>query len=268
MLAKTLDGAEIYYEVFDFSDAWLESETIILHHGLRGNNKVWFGWVPALARNYRVVLMDARGRGGSSVPPPGFDWSMEQFATDALAVVDAVGVDRFHWLGTSFGSAIGEYVAATYGDRLKTLTLVSPPYRFTQLAHVIEKWLEGYETLGAQEFLRRDVRNMFPENADPALMDWHARQMASVPDHVAKEIVAFSATVNLSELLPQIRTPTLILAAAKSDRAPAAEAGYMKQQIPDCELMVFDSPHNITVTMPDECVKAVLGFLTRQSVGS
>ena len=264
MHAITKDGAKIYYEVFDFADPWKEHDTIIMHHGLRSNRRVWYPWVPALSRKYRTVLIDARGRGESTIPPPGFEWSMEQFASDAVSVADALGIERFHWLGTSFGSAVGQQVAAQYPERVKTLILTSPPYRFDHLAHVLDGWIQGYESLGAEEFLRRDVRNMFPEGTDDALMDWHAAQMATVPDYVAKELIAFAATVNLSKILPEIQAPTLILAAAKSDRAPATEAEFMASQIPDCELVTFDSHHNITITKADECVAHVLSFLQRR----
>jgi pimeloyl-ACP methyl ester carboxylesterase len=264
MLACTRDGADIYYEVYDFTDPWKPADTILLHHGARGNRNNWYAWIPALSRKYRTVVMDARGRGGSSVPEPGFNWSMEQYASDAMAVADALDVETLHFLGTSFGSAVGEQVAATYPERIKTLILTSPPYRFNHLPDVLDGWLRAYDELGADEFLRRDVRNMFPPGTDDALMDWHANQMAQVPLHVAKEIVAFLATVNMEDVLPRIQAPTLILAAIKSDRAPATEAEFMVTQIPDCEMVAFDSHHNITVTMPDECVARVLSFLERR----
>lgn len=263
MLAKTPDGGEIYYEVYDFSDPWTSSETILLHHGLRGTHQLWYSWIPILAREYRVVPISARGRGGSTVPPPGFDWNLDQFSSDALAVMDALEVDRFHWLGTSFGSAIGEYTAAKSGDRIKSLTLLSPPYRFTHLSHVVDGWLADYEELGADEFLKRDVRNMFPDVTDDALMDWHAGQMASVPDHVATDMLRYMATVNLESLLPEIQVPTLIIGAKHSDRAPSSEGEHMQTLIPNCEMISLDGHHNITLMMVDECTSAALEFIRR-----
>ncbi|HUZ03028.1 MAG TPA: alpha/beta hydrolase [Thermomicrobiaceae bacterium] len=268
MLATAPDGAHIAYHVYDFTDPWSEPNTIFLHHGLRMNHCLWYDWIPLLARRYRTVLIDARGRGESTIPEPGFAYSMEQFATDALAVMDAAGAgarERFHWLGTSFGSAIGEYVGARYGDRLETLILTSPPYRFTQVRDVVEGWVADYDRLGSRAFLERDVRNMFPADADPRLMDWHAQQMDLVPPHVAKDMLRFMATVNLADLLPDIHVPTLILAAKQSDRAPSTEAEFMASRIPDCELVVFDSHHNITSIMPEQCVAAVLDFLGRHA---
>lgn len=265
MLAPAPDGAQIYYEVYDFTVPWKTAETILLHHGNRSNRHKWYAWIPLLSQHYQVVIFDARGRGGSSVPPPGFEWSLEQFATDSLAIMDALEIDRFHWLGNSFGSVVGEYAAAQYGDRLKTLSLISPPYRFTPMRETKMKWLDEYDRLGGLEFTRRDVRRLFPENADPVMVEWHAEQMASLPDHVWKDLQPFTAEIDLANLLPDIKVPTLIVAAARSDRAPSTEAEFMQQQIPDCELVVFDGQHSIGTFMVEECAAEVLDFLRRRT---
>ncbi len=261
MKARTRDGAEIFYEVYDFTDQRKSAETILLHHGLRGSYRLWYNWVPLLAGHYRVIAVDARGRGESTIPPPGFDWSMEQFATDDLAVLDAAGVERVHYVGASFGGVVGEYLGARYPDRLRTLTLVSAPYRFTQLGDVVDRWLSEMASLGTAEFLRRDVQNMFPPGAGPGLVAWHTEQMASVPAHVAADMLRFMAGVNLADLLPSIAVPTLMLAAAQSDRAPSGESEFMQRQIPGIRAVMLNSHHNISATMPERCVEVILPFL-------
>jgi pimeloyl-ACP methyl ester carboxylesterase len=265
MLATAPDGAQISYHDYNFSDPWKPTETLLLHHGLRSNGRTWDAWIPLLARKYRTVVIDARGRGESTVPPPGFNWSLEQFATDALAVADAVGVDRFHWLGTSFGAAIGEYVAARYGQRLKTLVLTSPPYRFDHLKDVVDEWIADYARIGGQAFVRQDVPKMFPADTDPGMLEFQIQQMAAIPDYIATDMLRFMETVNNADLLADIKVPTLILAAKKSDRAPSTEADFMKTRIPNCDLVVFDSHHNITMTMPEKCAEVVLEFLARHT---
>ena len=73
--AKIDDTLDMYYEDDCFSDPWRgEPETIVLHHGNSKNTKLWYAWVPLLARQYRVIRLDARGYGLSSVPPEGNDW--------------------------------------------------------------------------------------------------------------------------------------------------------------------------------------------------
>ena len=70
---------EMYYEDDNFSDPWRKPETVVLHHGNSKNTKLWYAWVPLLARQYRVIRLDARGCGRSTVPPEGYDWSLSNW---------------------------------------------------------------------------------------------------------------------------------------------------------------------------------------------
>ena len=68
---KLDETLEMYYEDDDYTDPWRTPETIVLHHGNGKNARLWYAWVPLLARQYRVIRVDARGFGRSSVPPKG-----------------------------------------------------------------------------------------------------------------------------------------------------------------------------------------------------
>lgn len=261
MKARTRDGAEISYAVYDFSPPWTPTDTILLHHGLRSNRHEWRRWVPRLADEYRVVVVDARGRGESTIPEPGFPWSMEQFATDDLAVLDDLGVEQAHYLGASFGGVLGLYLGATYPQRFKTLSLVSTPYRFTQLKDVMLGWVTAIEEQGMRGFLETDIRNMLGHDRDKAMLDWYIEAMTQTPERVAVELIRFCADVNLVELLPKIAVPTVMLAAAKSDRAPAGESELMARTIPGVKVVTFDAPHHISAIIPEQCAEAVKAFL-------
>jgi pimeloyl-ACP methyl ester carboxylesterase len=96
----------LHYEVTDVVAPWQdEPETILFHHGLGITSDIWLEWLAPLADRYRLVRFDCRGFGRSSVPGPGFAWSMELLAADALAVARAAGAERFHYVGESLGDA-------------------------------------------------------------------------------------------------------------------------------------------------------------------
>ena len=87
-MARIDNATEMYYEEHDFTDPWLDAETVVLHHGNAKNSRLWYAWVPLLARKYRVVRLDARGFGRSTVPHPGYPWSLSGFASDLKTEVD------------------------------------------------------------------------------------------------------------------------------------------------------------------------------------
>ncbi|MFP6635367.1 MAG: alpha/beta fold hydrolase, partial [Dehalococcoidia bacterium] len=89
-LDKTL---EMYYEDDDYTDPWRTPEAVVLHHGNAKSSRLWYAWVPLLARQYRVVRLDARGFGRSNVPPEGYDWSLRNFSTDLLRLLDRLGLE-------------------------------------------------------------------------------------------------------------------------------------------------------------------------------
>ena len=59
-------ATDLFYTIDDFTDPWRKPETILLCHGNNESHQAWYGWVPHLARHYRVVRPDMRGFGAST----------------------------------------------------------------------------------------------------------------------------------------------------------------------------------------------------------
>ncbi len=262
MKARSSDGAEIFYEVYDFTNPWSPSEAIILMHGGRGNHRQWYKWIPFLSGHYRTIAVDARGRGGSTVPPADYVWSMKQLCADIAAVLDDAKVEKVHFIGNSFGSLLGESFAAAYPERTQTLTLMAPAYQMSEMRATTDSWVQQMEQLGSLEFHRREVRKMFPADTDPALLEWQAQQMAAVAPEVVRSFMAFTQTINNAELLPKIKAPTLLVVPEKSDRFPKNESEFMLKRIPDVRILRFDAPHNVMLSIPAGLPEAILGFLS------
>ena len=121
---------EMYYEDDDYTDPWRTPETVVLHHGNAKSSRLWYAWVPLLARQYRVIRLDARGFGRSSVPPEGYDWSLSNFATDLQALLDHLGIDKAHLIGETVGGTISLKFAHEHPERLHSLTVCTSPYKF------------------------------------------------------------------------------------------------------------------------------------------
>ncbi|TDC22828.1 alpha/beta fold hydrolase, partial [Kribbella albertanoniae] len=105
---------------------WWEStgagEPVLLINGLGTASTSWFRLLPGL-HGYRVITFDNRGVGRTGCSPEPFD--LATMATDAVAVLDAAGVDRAHILGLSMGGLIAQELALSYPGRAESLILVS-----------------------------------------------------------------------------------------------------------------------------------------------
>ena len=81
--------------------------------------------MPALARDFTVVAVDQRGRGLSDRPAGGYDTGT--LASELVALMDALGYDRFALVGHDTGFAISYAIAADHGDRVERAALIDIP---------------------------------------------------------------------------------------------------------------------------------------------
>jgi len=95
--------ADIAYEITGSGDL------LLMIMGFLADSRMWVLQTPAFAEHFSCITFDNRGVGMSSRPPG--PYTMEQMASDALAVMDDAGIERAHVLGISMGGAIAQHVA-------------------------------------------------------------------------------------------------------------------------------------------------------------
>ena len=104
--AQIDDTLEMHYELDDYTDPWTTPETILLVHGVADTSKAWFAWVPRLARSFRLLRPDLRGFGQSSLPPPGYPWSVAGLARDLKGLLDHLQIAAVHVVGQRVGGSV------------------------------------------------------------------------------------------------------------------------------------------------------------------
>ncbi|MCM5680684.1 alpha/beta hydrolase [Schlegelella sp. S2-27] len=103
-------GREIHYTEWGSQ----HGETVIAWHGLARTGRDMDEVAEHLASRYRVICPDTLGRGLSQwSPDPVNEYRLSFYVKLATALADQLDLDRFHWLGTSMGGAIGTLAAAT-----------------------------------------------------------------------------------------------------------------------------------------------------------
>ena len=257
-------GSELFYTVDDFTDPWRKSETILLCHGNNESHRAWYGWVPHLARHYKVVRPDMRGFGESTPMARDFPWTLDIVINDYLKLMDHLGVQRFHLVGAKIGGVIGRAFAARHPNRVHTLTVVGspPPIRAdkaTREARVQEVLEQGIE-----HWARRSMDARLGSKFPQAGVEWWIKYMGRTA--VSTE-AGFAATINFSDItedVKNLRCPMLVLTTQESGLASVAETRDWQAQVPHSELVVLpgDSFH-AAATDPDACAQALLDFVQR-----
>ena len=117
------DGVRIHYEVEG------DGPPLMLMHGMGGSIENWrrAGYIDALKAQYRLILVDSRGFGGSDKPHDIAAYTREAKVSDVTAVLDDLGIDRTHYWGYSMGASNGWAMGMLRPDRLHSLVLGGYP---------------------------------------------------------------------------------------------------------------------------------------------
>jgi class 3 adenylate cyclase len=194
--------------------------------------------VQGLARSGRVLLFDKRGSGLSDpvrqVP------TLETRMDDIRAVMDAAGSERAVLWAAHEGTRIALLFAATYPERTDALVLYDPTARGLWTpdypwAENDDEWRRELRTIGERwgdrQYLSERILQLAPSRADDAaFVDWfvwYMRRSASPAEAVSFHRMAMEGDVR--DLLPTVRTPTLVL----NRTAAREEAAYVTAQLQD-----------------------------------
>src|SRR5690348_5211738 len=176
---------DVRYELVDYTPPWRKTghETVLLHHGYARNMLFWQGLIPLLAAHYRVLRFDARGCGETTKTPPGKAYVLDQFAKDTIGLMDALAIDRVHWVGESSGGIIGMVAALNQPRRLSTLTLCDTPFKRSD--EIASTYTVGetdraaaFDKYGVGGWCRKTLSyRLDTSKASPDLCEWYIEQM-------------------------------------------------------------------------------------------
>lgn len=234
----------------EFGDA---DEVIVLLHGLSGSAKWWQRNVPALARDYRVIIPELVGFGqtpaGARLP------SMAETADLLDGWMRAMRVRRVHLIGHSMGGQISVHLAARHPERLHRLVLVdaagvprerSPGALLRFAVELVPLWHWG----------------------DPAFLPTMARDAWSAGPLTVLGAIRHILRDDVRALLPRVEAPTLVLWGERDTLVPLVDARTFRESIPRAELAVLrGASHNPMVDRPGDFNRIVLRFLGGERVG-
>lgn len=120
-----------------------DAPPVLLVHGWPQSWWAWRHVIPALSDRFRVIAPDLRGHGWSDAPAGGYD--KEQLASDVLALLDALGIERATWVGHDWGGWSGFLAALRAPTRIERLLSLCVPHPWLDLGPAQLGALLGYQ---------------------------------------------------------------------------------------------------------------------------
>ncbi len=234
-----VNGIQMYYAVFGSGDP------ILLIHGGLGHADIWASQVAEMSKTHRVIVADSRGHGRSSrtEEPYGYDL----LASDYVALLDFLKVDKTALVGWSDGGIIGIGIAMTHPERLTRL--------YAQAANVtvdgIDPGVATNQTFG--DYIKRMGEDYKKMSKTPDQYDAFVKQISHM----------WETQPNWSkEQLAKITTPTAIVAGDHDEAIKRAHTKYMASVIPGAKLIILpNASHFAMLQAPDEYTRSALEFI-------
>jgi len=227
-----------------------------------------------LASMARLILFDKRGTGLSDPVPVAQLPTLEQRLDDVRAVMEAVGSERAVLLGVSEGGPLCSLFAATYPEKTEALVMIGSYAR--RLRDEDYPWGPTREERDAfcDEIVAEwggpvgiDIRAP-SKAADPAFREWWASylRMGSSPG-AAVALTRMNAEIDIRDVLPSIRVPTLVLH-RRGDRCMKVEEGrYLASRIPGATFVELSGDDHLPfVGDQDEILVQIERFLSHAHV--
>lgn len=243
-----------------------QAPVVVLSHSLASSGIMWEQQVPALVDGYRVLRYDTRGHGGSDAPSG--PYTLDALGDDVIAMLDALEIDRVHWVGLSMGGMIGQNLAIRYPQRLLSLTLCDTTSRVPEQARPV--WDDRTmvaEKSGMQPLCADTMGRWFT----PAFLaadgpELHAirEQFMHTPTSGYVGCCQAIRELDYSDRLSDIALPVQLIVGADDPTTPPEASRAIQERIPGAALAVIDNgSHLCNVEQPAAFNRALLGFLDR-----
>ena len=261
----TSDGLKLAYYIDDFTNPWREAPTLLLLHAAMGSARRYFGWVPHLCRDYRVVRLDLRGHGASEVPGADTKLTLDRLVLDVVELLDHLGLPSVHIAGNSAGGYLGQQLAMTRPQLVTSLALYgsTPGLKNSQAP----SWIPQIEAKGLRGFLAETIRDRLPADTDPGLVEWFLDEAAKNDPAFIGKFVLLMASYDWSGEVERIGCPTMVVIPGAETVGSLANYDPFRS-LKDVKFKVYDGmPHNICDAMPDRCAADLHEFLLRRFPG-
>lgn len=250
---RTPDGITLAYAGSGDGPPLVKAANWLTHVDHDWNSPVWRHWLTELSHGHRLIRYDVRGGGLSDwdIPPSTF----EDFVSDLATVVDQAGLDRFPLLGISQGAAVAVMYAARHPERVSRLVLYGGYAQGTAVRARTEDETRKHE-------LEIDLMRLGWGKGDPTFRQFFTTQFmpggskelwdafndlqlkTSSPENAAR-VLEVNGQVDIVDIAPQVKAPTLVLHARDDRRPPLEQGRLLASLIPNSRFILLESSNHI-----------------------
>ena len=236
---------------------------VVLVHGAAEDSRIWAPQLADLADEFTVVAWDEPGAGSSSDPPDGF--GLADIADGLAALLETLDLGPAHIAGISWGGTVLLELYRRHPEHVATLIMID--------TYAGWKGSLPAEEVRARVASTREMLSVHGEAFDPTLPGLFAndppaeyvRLLAAIaadarPDTLRNQL-AIMARTDLSDLLPQIAVPALLIWGQHDVRSPLSVAHQFHDAIPSSTLVVIDDAGHLShLERPEQVNQAVREF--------
>lgn len=249
---KAADGVRIAYAAVGSGPPLMKTGHWLTHLEFDWQSPVWSPFLHKIAAGHRLIRYDKRGNGLS-------DWdvgnlSLDAFVSDLESVVNAAGLERFPLFGMSQGCAISVAYAVRHPERVSHLVLYGGFARGVRKRGVPEATdqADALATLMLHGWgqenpaFRQIFTTRFVPGGTAEQIQWFndLQRMTTSPE-TAVRIRRAVDEIDISELLSQVRVPTLVLHCRDDAAVPFEEGRRLAASIPGAHFVALEGRNHV-----------------------
>ena len=251
---RTSDGVNIAVATVGNGPILVKTANWLNHLEHDWQSPIWLPMLQRLAARFRLVRYDGRGNGLSDRDVA--DISQNGFVRDLDAVIDTLGADRFALLGLSQGAAAAVAFAARHPNRVSRLVLYGAYAQgrnrrgssedATTAQAVLAMMQQGWGHADSV-FMRAFSSLYLPNASREQVKSFADMQRLSTSGEIATRLRIACDDIDIVDLLPKIKVPTLVVHARHDQVAPLEQGRLIAAQIPGAKFVTIDSENHVPV---------------------
>jgi len=255
-----VNNIELDYEEYG------KGEVLLFLHGLGSTKADWDAQIPFFSKKYRVVAVDLRGHGKTSIPSK--DYGVEFMTEDVKQLLDVLKIEKATVVGFSMGGAVAFQLTSDYPEIIHNLVIVNSGPDFNNMGKIGEDLLssrtEFLKTKGLIPLAKEIAYNMFPEDTQIEMRsEFEDRCKKNDYDAYYNSFVTLMDW-GLGDKLKDITVRTLVVA-SDMDYTPVSFKEEYVKRMPNATLSVIEnSRHGAVIDQPEAFNKMLENFLNHE----